>query len=376
MQARARAVILTNYTEVARHFGLDPYAMLGRCGLHPSSLRDPENWLPAKPLLRLLDDSAAVTGRDDFGVLLGEHRTFASLGPVSLLLRHEITLGQIIARTIEYRRLINEMVDMQIRTYRRSSLIEWNLLPGLHSPQGINVLTTIAYRMFVDGSGVKWQPECVHFRHSLPTHVATYRRVFRCPLEFDSSFDGVSFPSRCLDYPNELADPGLAIHARRLLDMLPGIRKQETLTERVRSTIPFLISNGQAHVEGVAQYLGLPVRTFQRKLTAEGQSFGGLLNEARRELAVRYLANSNQSITMVAQLTGYSALSSFTRWFIAEFGTPPGKWRRTTLARNARHLQPLASSVSPIDPDTGEHLTDGSSDPAPLPSPYAKTTTA
>jgi len=40
MQARARAVMLTNYTEVARHFGLDPYAMLGRCGLHPSSLRD------------------------------------------------------------------------------------------------------------------------------------------------------------------------------------------------------------------------------------------------------------------------------------------------------------------------------------------------
>jgi hypothetical protein len=30
MQARARAVMLTNYIEVARHFGLDPYAMLGR----------------------------------------------------------------------------------------------------------------------------------------------------------------------------------------------------------------------------------------------------------------------------------------------------------------------------------------------------------
>ena len=68
-----------------------------------------------------------------------------------------------------------------------------------------------------------------------------------------------------------------------------------------------------------------------------------------RELAIRYLANSSQSITMVAQLTGYSALSSFTRWFIAEFGTPPGKWRRTTLARNARHLQPPASNVSSID---------------------------
>ena len=352
MQARARAVMLTNYTEVARHFGLDPYAMLGRCGLHPSSLRDPENWLPAKPLLRLLDDSAAVSGRDDFGVLLGESRTFASLGPVSLLLRHEITLGQIIARIGEYRRLINEMVDVHMRTYRRSAVIEWNLVQGLQSTQGMNILATIAYRILVDGSGCKWQPECIHFRQSSPAHVATFQRVFRCSLEFDSSFDGISFPSRCLDYPNEFADPGLAVHAQRLLELLPGIRKEETLTERVRSTIPFLISNGEADVQGVARYLGVPLRTFQRKLASEGQSFGTLLNEARRELAVRYLSNSSQSITMVAQLTGYSALSSFTRWFIAEFGIPPGKWRKTTLARNARHLKSTAAGVPQQGPET------------------------
>jgi AraC-like DNA-binding protein len=354
MQARARAAILTNYNEVARHFGLDPFAMLGRCGLHPSALRDPENWLPAKPLLRLLDHSAAITGRDDFGVLMGENRTLASLGPVSLLLRHEITLGQIIERAVEYRRLINEMVEMHVRTYRRTAVLEWNLISGLHSTQGTNILATIAYRMLFEATGCIWRPECVHFRQSTPTHVATFRRVFRCPLEFESSFDGISFPSRCLDYPNEHADPGLTVHARRLLDLLPGVRKQETLTERVRSTIPFLISNGQADVQGVAQYLGMPARTFQRKLTAEGHSFGTLLNEARRELAVRYLTNSNQSITMVAQLTGYSALSSFTRWFIAEFGIPPGKWRKKNLARNARHLQ--SANVSRIDPGTRDGL--------------------
>ena len=360
MQARARAVMLSNYTEVARHFGLDPYAMLGRCGLHPSSLRDPENWLPAKPLLRLLDESAIVSGRDDFGVLLGESRTFASLGPVSLLLRHAITLGQIISGVVEYRRLINEMVDVQLRTYRRSAVLEWNLLSGLHSVQGTNILATIAYRILVDGSGCKWQPECMHFRQSSPLHIATFQRVFRCSLEFESSFDGMSFPARCLNLPNEYAEPDLAVHARRLLDLLPGVRKQETLTERVRSAIPFLISNGQADVQGLAQYLGMPLRTFQRRLAAEGQSFGSLLNEARRELAIRYLANSNQSITMVAQLTGYSALSSFTRWFIAEFGVPPGKWRRTTLARNARHLKPPSTDVSsPIGPAMSEQSAGG-----------------
>ncbi len=343
MQARARAVMLTNYTEVAAHFGLDPYAMLGRAGLHPSALRDPENWLPAERILALLEDSAERTGRDDFGILLGEVRTFASLGPVSLLLRHEVSLGQIVAAAIEYRRLINEIVHLQVRTQGQGAVLEWHLVPGLRSTQGINLLATIAYRVLVDGSGCSWQPDCVHFRQSVPERAATFRRLFRCAVEFDSSFDGLSFSSQLLQLKNEFADRGLTVHARRLLDLMPGIRDDMTLTERVRSAIPFLISNGQAHAEGTAQYLGLPLRTLQRRLAAEGHPFSTLLNEARRELAIRYLGSSQQSITMVAHLTGYSALSSFTRWFVSEFGTSPAKWRKTIRARDARHLQPLAA---------------------------------
>ena len=349
MQPRARAVMLANYNEIARHFGLDPFAMLGRSGLHPSSLSDTENWLPAEPILRLLDESAAMTGRDDFGILMGERRTFASLGPVSVLLRHEATLGDIIAGAIEYRRLINEITNVNLRTYGSSAILEWNLVPGLHSVHGVDLLATLAYRILVDLAGCNWAPDCLHFRQLPPEQVATFRRVFRCPLEFGSTFDGLSFSSDCLALPNAFADPELTVHARRLLDLLPSIRGEDTLTDRVRSTIPFLISDGKAHAAGVAQHLGMPVRTLQRRLTAEGQSFGQLLNESRRELAVRYLAHSNHPITLIAQLTGYSALSSFTRWFISEFGVPPGKWRKRMMARNERHLR------APLMPLSRQH---------------------
>jgi AraC-like DNA-binding protein len=96
----------------------------------------------------------------------------------------------------------------------------------------------------------------------------------------------------------------------------------------------------------VATCLGVPLRTLQRRLIAEGQPFSGLLNEARRDLAVRYLANSNQSITAVAQLTGYSALSSFTRWFVCEFGMSPKRWRRMMRERDAVHLTIPAPSYA------------------------------
>jgi len=335
--ARARAVILTNFHAIARYAGLDPLVMLRRAGLNPSILAEPENWIPASRVLSLLGDCAAQSKRDDFGVLLGECRTFASLGPVSLLLRHESTLGSIISAVIDYRRLLNELLQIRLHDDGRSAIVEWSLIPGLRSSQGINLLATIAYRVLVDGAGCSWQPDCVHFRHGPPTHLTTFNRIFRCPLEFNSSFDGLSFASACLDRPNEYADPELAVHARRLLNLMPGIRRDDTMSQRVASSIPLLISNGQANVDGIADCLGVSSRTLQRRLIAEGQSFGKLLNETRRDVAVRYLMNSQLSITEVAQLTGYSALSSFTRWFISEFGISPRKWRTRVLSGELAH---------------------------------------
>ena len=332
MLARARAVTLTNFAAVARHAGLDPYAMLRRAGLNAISLNDPENWVPAGRVLNLLEACASESGRDDFGVLLGECRTFASLGPVSLLLRHESTLQAIIESAIEYRRLLNELLQMRLQDDGRMAVLEWALIPGLRSSQGINLLATIAYRVFVDGAGCNWQPECIHFRHATPVHHASFARIFRCSIEYNSSFDGMSFASADLDLSNAWSEPELAVHARRLLNLMPGIRRDDTMSQRVAAILPLLISNGQPDIEGAAQCLGISVRTLQRRLISEGESFSSLLNETRRELAQRYLGNSKQSVTAVAQLSGYSALSSFTRWFVSEFGVSPKKWR--SLAHN------------------------------------------
>lgn len=339
MLARARAVTLTNYHEVARHVGIDPFVMLGRAGLHPSALRDPENWIPANRILTLLGESAARSGHDDFGILLGECRTFASLGPVSLLLKHEVNLRGLIGATIEYRRLLNDLLNFELRDDGGSVVLEWALIPGLQSSQGVNLLAAIAYRVLVDGGGFNWQPECIHFRQASPRNLATFQRVFRCPLEFGSGFDGMSFSSASLDLPNEFADAELAAHARLLLSLMPAVRRNDSIGDRARSTIPFLISNGQAQAEDLAKCLGVSVRTLQRGLIGEGQSFSSLLNDARRELVVRYLSNSSHTITTVAHLIGYSAQSSFTRWFVSEFGMSPGRWRQLMHKRDARHFQ-------------------------------------
>ena len=80
-------------------------------------------------------------------------------------------------------------------------------------------------------------------------------------------------------------------------------------------------------MERVAATLGVNVRTLQRHLEEAGESYAGLLNEARRELVPRYLENRAYSLTQVAQLLGYEFPSSFSRWFRGQFGMSPARWR-------------------------------------------------
>jgi len=73
---------------------------------------------------------------------------------------------------------------------------------------------------------------------------------------------------------------------------------------------------------------GLHVRTLQRQLSADGVAFSELVNEVRRDLVLRYLAQPGHRLTWVAEQAGYGQLSSFTRRFISQFQATPSEWTR------------------------------------------------
>jgi AraC-like DNA-binding protein len=71
----------------------------------------------------------------------------------------------------------------------------------------------------------------------------------------------------------------------------------------------------------------MSARTLQRRLAGEGLSFDGVLDELRRELALRHLADRRVAIAEVAYLLGFSEPSAFHRAFKRWTGTTPGAAR-------------------------------------------------
>jgi len=143
---------------------------------------------------------------------------------------------------------------------------------------------------------------------------------------FGSEFNGIVCPAADLDSASPLANEAMARLARRYLDTLPA-GGTPSLELELRKTIYLLLPMGRATIEQVAQTQGMNVRTLQRRLEEDGLTFKDMINNVRRDLVMRYLENPNYSLGRIADMLGYSMPSSFTRWFIAQFGMPPASWR-------------------------------------------------
>lgn len=329
MVALTRAGVLTNYVEIAQHLGINPHRMLQSVGLSESLIREPEQRIPSVAAITLLEESARVGNCPTLGLRMAESRQLSDFGAISLMLRHQATLRQAIAATIQYRHLLNDALAIYLEEDDKTVIIREEVVTDLEisSRQSIELALGVMCRLCTALLGGNWHPLGVKFTHDAPPDLQLHRRVFRSNLEFGAEFNGIVCSAAELDKPNPLADPALANHAKSYLDSLSAHDEHSALLD-TRKAICLLLPMGRANIEQVAATQGMNVRTLQRRLDEQGVTFSDLVNGVRRELAIRYMRNENYSISQIADLLGYSMPSSFTRWFISQFGKPPAIWRK------------------------------------------------
>ena len=66
-------------------------------------------------------------------------------------------------------------------------------------------------------------------------------------------------------------------------------------------------------------------------LAEDSETFSGVVNDVRADLAERYLG-SGGTLTQLSQQLGFAAPSALSRWFRQQFGTSPSAWRETAAA--------------------------------------------
>ena len=323
-----QASALSCYLDVAASLDLDGERFLAEEGIPLAAPTDDEKRLPASAVSRLLNRSAEQSGVDSFAMRMAQRRTFASLGSISLLLERLNTVADVIAALSELRDGSSDIISVSTRQSDGCVIVTFNAAPAHGDPQTTDLVLGLGYLAVAGASHGLWVPECVHFAHAAPQDRVTFERFYKAPLSFNDSFNGFSLSGPSLEIALPLADPRMAHNARRLLRETLRAEIHGSVRDHASRAISALLPADGATLKNVASSLDRSTRVLQRQLRQEGSSFKKLLNDLKKDMALKYLQSSSEKIINIGESLGYSSHASFTRWFRNEFGVPPSKTRR------------------------------------------------
>src|SRR4051794_10674316 len=311
--------------------GVPPAHLYAAVNLHPSVLLDPDNRIPFAQLVALYEKAAELTGDDNFGLHIGQSINPTAFDVVGYCALNSPTLGAAFARVARYHSIWTDGALFNVETANDTSAVVYTYADTSihnHRHDAEMTLATVA-TLCRNIASPDFAPTSVQFQHDAPRDTAEHLQLFRCPIEFRAPANKLTFSSEFLSLPIAKADASLCAvldrHAEGLLAKFPP---QNSLIDQVRGIIAAELRGGDPSLERVADQLSLTPRTLQRKLQELSTSHNDLLDQMRRQLAMRYLREREMAICEVAYLLGFSESSSFHRAFKRWTGSTPKEYRR------------------------------------------------
>ena len=160
-----------------------------------------------------------------------------------------------------------------------------------------------------------------------PPCAADFYALFRAPIRFNAPGDLMVFSREEVERPLPTANRQLARANEQVIADYLARFDANNFSDRVRAHLVTALPSGRIESEDVAKELHVSRRTLQRRLADEGTSFSLLLDEARHELALRYIGEDRMSVKEATYVLGFSEPANFTRAFKRWTGEAPSRFR-------------------------------------------------
>jgi len=170
----------------------------------------------------------------------------------------------------------------------------------------------------------------VEFAFSRPAHASDYLYLFPGPVLFDRAQTSMQFDARFFALPIRRRKLDLRDFLTRAPEDWIFTSFSEQLTShRVRQ----ILESALPHIPdlyAVTQAMHCSPRTLSRRLEAEGTTFLAVKTELRRDIAIRRLTTTNDTLSAIAFEVGFDDATAFHRAFRHWTGSTPGAYRNAS----------------------------------------------
>jgi AraC-like DNA-binding protein len=305
-------------------------ALLG-AGISRHQLSQDDIVLPVASQYRFLELAAAEANDQLLGLHVAAEMDIRSIGLLFYLTGSAPTVSEALENLARYSRTTNEALVVEISRQRDEVILEIRHLQdsGEQHRQFFELLALWFIRTLQKETNRDFTLLRVTFTHARNADLREVHRLLRCPVGFAQGVDTWVLPQRVMDLPIVSADSQLLKILTAHADDLLAERDSVTgLQSMVANQLASLLPSGESRASMVARQLGMSQRSLTRHLAEEGTTFAEILEQLRRRLASRYLADDRMSVQQTAWLLGYSEVGAFNHAYKRWTGTAPRRRRK------------------------------------------------
>ena len=324
--------------QLMRRLGIDPGPVFARHGIERALLADPSARLPQDAVDEVIREVALLTGDPAFGLQAARCWHPSHLGALGHAWLASSTLRRGLERLQRYWSLIGQRTAVTLDERAEG------LAVVLRNPRGDPLIaaatTDMDFSVLVDmcrvNMGDEFAPVAVNLIRPEPAARAPYDAFYRCPVRFGAPERSVLIPHDCADTPLSTSNRNLVGMLDRMLAEDLSKLSRSDVVARCTSLLHKRLSSGEVTANQVASDLAMSRRTLHRKLADAGTTWQKLVDDTRRDLAMRMIEDPRRPIGEITFELGFSQQSAFARAFRRWAGVSPTQYREALPSARAQ----------------------------------------
>jgi len=322
------------FVRLVEMHGIDARVLLREAGVDPAALRDPSARIPSTFWDTAGAKAVALIPDPAFALRAARCWHPSNLGALGHAWLASSTLRTGLERLQRYSRVLGEKAELKITNTREGLRFVYDHRrrdPVLRAI-GSDFVMSLVVDMCRMNYGASLRPVEVRLSRAKPGDIEPYRHFYGCPIHFETNEDSFLLSARVADEPLHTANRQLAGILDSILTAQLAALDKDNIPARCKSSVLEQLTSGEVSENDMARQLHMSRRTLQRKLAESNTTYQKLVDDTRRDLALRYMEDAGKSITDVTFLLGFSGQSAFTRAFKRWTGTSPTTYREQKQA--------------------------------------------